>query len=105
MNKLESKVERDVHTWAETLMGVTSTKLVTPGETGWPDRIFWLPCYPLLIEFKQRGKRPEPKQGHVHELLENLGYEVQVHDHVDTALRAIRSALIKRGVECEWNGE
>lgn len=105
MNKLESNIEREVRTWAETLMGVTSTKLVTPGETGWPDRIFWLPCYPLLIEFKQAGKKPGPKQKHVHELLEGLGYEVQTHNNVDNALRAIRTALIKRGVNCEWNGD
>ena len=106
MKALESKIERDTWTRARDWMGVTSSKLVTPGETGWPDRIFWLPVgKPLLIEFKRPGETPRPKQDHIHANLRELGYPVLVCDNVLDALHAIRNALIERGVKCEWNGE
>lgn len=106
MPVLESKIERDTCARAAKLMGVIGTKLVAPGETGYPDRIFWLPVgRPLLIEFKRPGENARPKQVFIHEQLRGLGYEVQVHDNVNEALRAIRAALIQRGVKCEWNGE
>lgn len=104
MNHLESAIERSTWTRARDLMGVTSSKLVTPGETGFPDRIFWLPARPLCIEFKQEGKEARPKQKHIHGVLRGLGYEVQVHDNVELALMAIRAALIERGVQCQWQG-
>ena len=104
--KLESRIERDAWTRARDLMGVTSSKIVTPGETGWPDRLFWLPTgHPVLIEFKRPGEAPRPKQEHVHALLRDLGYPVYVCDSAIVALLIIRAGLIKRGIRCEWNGE
>ena len=102
MSHLESSIERTTCRRATELMGVTSSKLVTPGDTGYPDRIFWLPCSPIRIEFKQQGCVADPKQEFVHEMLRNLGYEVFVCDNVQGALAVIRHALSERGVECEW---
>jgi hypothetical protein len=104
MSKLESSIERKACKRAEDLMGVTSSKLVTPGEVGYPDRIVWLPISPIMIEFKKVGKDAEPRQHYIHEMLRNLGYEVFVVDNVMDALHIIRNALIERGIECEWNG-
>lgn len=90
----ESKVERPVCRVAEQELGVTQTKLVTPGDTGWPDRIFWLPGgRPFLIEFKAPGEEPTPLQQHRIGHLKKLGYDVEVHDDEDTALQAIRKRL------------
>jgi len=105
VSHLESSIEQRACEGAEKLMGVTSSKLVTPGDSGYPDRIFWLPPgKPVLIEFKQLGEDAKKNQKFVHKMLRDLGYEVYVCDNVQDALRIIRDALIRRGVQCEWNG-
>lgn len=75
-------------------LGVTSAKLTTPGRRGIPDRIFWLPGgKPLLIEFKRPGEQPRPLQSHIHALLKQLGYHVEVHDNEAEAFESVRRAL------------
>ena len=68
---------------------------MTPqGQTGYPDRMFLIPGgRPLLIEFKLPGEEPRAKQGHIHGVLKELGYNVQVHDDYDEAMKAIEEAV------------
>ena len=86
----ESKIEKKAKLLAFNELGIISSKLVTPGHTGFPDDIFWLPGgKPLLIEFKRPGEVPDPKQLHIHETLRNLNYLVQVHDNEIRAIQAV----------------
>lgn len=90
----ESSIERKTCKLALEQLGVRNVKLVTPGDTGWPDRIFWIPGgRPLLIEFKAPGEAPRPKQIYIHELLRQLGYNVEVHDDTDIAFQSIARAV------------
>lgn len=92
--KKESSVEREACSRAESELGVRNTKFVTPGDTGWPDRIFWIKGgRPLLIEFKRPGEEPRPKQEYNIGILKKLGYNVEVHDNVERALCSIARAL------------
>ncbi len=91
---LESKIERDACRAVLDELGVASTKLVTPGQRGFPDRIFWIPGgKPLLIEFKRPGEEPRKLQSHIHKMLSMLGYSVEVHDDIDAAVASVRKAL------------
>lgn len=75
-------------------LGVFSIKLTSPGTNGMPDRIFLIPGgKPLLIEFKDTGKEPEPLQTYTHNLLRQLGYNIEVHDNVIDAFNAVHKAL------------
>lgn len=75
-------------------LGIKGSKIKTPGDTSYPDRLFWLPGgKPLLIEFKVPGGDPEPKQDHIHDWLRELGYEVQVHDNAIDAFQATIDAV------------
>ena len=57
---------------------------------GWPDRLFlWQGGGVLFVEFKKPGEKPRPLQKHIHKLIENLGFKVQVHDDIDRAVEAI----------------
>lgn len=94
MRILESKIERDAVELVWRHLGIVGSKLVTPGDTGYPDRIFWLPAgKPLLIEFKKPGEEPEPKQEYIHDQLRKLGYIVEVHDNAVRAFQAVIQAL------------
>jgi hypothetical protein len=96
MRTLESKIERDTCGDALRKLRVPNMKMVhTGGETGWPDRCFFIKGgRPLFIEFKRPGEDTEPRQEYIHEMLRGLGYDVQVHDNKDKALEAIRSAKV-----------
>ena len=90
----ESKIERRACDRALDELGVTNSKLVTPGRTGFPDRIFYIPGgKPLLIEFKRPGEEPKPMQLYIHQLLRQLKYNVKVCDNVEDAVRYVREAL------------
>lgn len=90
----ESTIERKTCKLALEQLGVRNVKLVTPGDTGWPDRIFWIPGgRPLLIEFKAPGAAPRPKQLYIHELLRQLGYQIEVHDDPNIAIQSIARAV------------
>jgi len=87
--------ERKACKWALEERGVPNVKLLHPGgETGWPDRLFFIPGGRiLLIEFKEVGYEPEPRQVYVHNLLRALGYEVETCDSLAAAKEAIDRAL------------
>lgn len=90
----ETKIELDACRLIYQNLGIQGSKLKILGEDGYPDRIFWIPGgKPLLIEFKQPGEIPEPKQQHVHDFLISLGYNVQVHTSDVDAFQAVIEAL------------
>jgi hypothetical protein len=47
---------------------------------------------PLFIEFKRKGEEVKPHQLLIHDRLRYFGYEVQSHDTIAGAMRAIRKA-------------
>lgn len=95
VGRRESKVERAVCHKALNDLGVPNVKVIHPGgETGWPDRCFFLPGgKPLYIEFKWPGEEPDAKQVYIHKMLRELGYDVEWHDNEAEALAAIRARL------------
>lgn len=94
MRTLESKIEQKAVDLAWQHLGVIGSKLVTPGDTGYPDRIFWIPGgRPLLIEFKRPGGEVRSKQTYIHIQLIRLGYQVEVHDNAIRAFQAIIDAV------------
>jgi hypothetical protein len=75
---------------------VASIKLEPPkgSETGWPDRLFFIPGgRPFLLEFKERGYEPTAKQSYIHDMLEELGYDVAWTDDEEAALAAIQARV------------
>jgi hypothetical protein len=95
----ESFLERSVRDKALKRYGVASIKLEPPrgSETGWPDRMFLIPGgRPFLIEFKEVGYSPEPKQVHIHDMLEGLGYDVAWTDSEEAALEAIETRVQRK---------
>lgn len=81
-------------------LGVASVKLEPPlgSETGWPDRMFFMPGgKPFLLEFKEVGYTPDPKQIYIHTVLEGLGYDVAWTDEEEAALEAIKERLRGEG--------
>lgn len=94
MAGLETDLEERVCNDALRLYGVLNLKLNGRGNTGYPDRIFWIPGgEPLLIEFKLPDEDPRKRQNLVHAQLLYKGYDVQVHDTYEEAIAAIRKAL------------
>lgn len=88
----EKALERRVCDKALARLGVPSVKLEPPtgSETGWPDRLFFIPGgRAFLLEFKEVGYEPEPKQEYIHGMLEELGYDVAWTDDEEAALEAI----------------
>ena len=91
----ESVIERDSCEWIAKELGVHSVKFNTTGsDTGYPDRIFWIPGgQPLLIEFKKPGGQLSAKQKYQIERLEKLGYNVKVCTNARQAFKAAQEAL------------
>ena len=70
--------------------GIRATKLQGVGNRSQPDYIFWIKGgRPLLIEFKRPGEVPTPLQTHTLNEFFNDGYDVEVHDTNDSAIKAI----------------
>lgn len=87
---VESQIERNVCAYVFKHFGVVNIKLHV---AGWPDRLFLIPhAAPLFIEFKAPGEAPRKLQKHIHTLIKELGYNVQVHDNEQNAIEAIREA-------------
>jgi hypothetical protein len=89
-------LERRVCKKALALHGVASIKLAPPAgsETGWPDRLFFIPGgRPFLLEFKEVGYEPEKRQVYIHDMLEGLGYDVAWTDSEEAALEAIEARV------------
>lgn len=104
-NDLEADLENKVVKWAWTTYGILGSKLKILGETGYPDRVFWIPGgKPLLIEFKRPGEEPKVDQQRVHKMLLPLGYNLEVHKDYGTAIeaitRAVETALVSEN-QCE----
>jgi hypothetical protein len=69
-------------------------KLSAIGRRGWPDRVFfWEGGNVLFVEFKRPGEEPRKMQLYVHRILRKMGFEVQVHDDVDTAVEFIKARI------------
>lgn len=89
--QLEKVDERKTVEWAVS-QGILVTKLTIAGQTGWPDRCFWLPGgRPLLIEFKRVDEAPRQKQAYIHKQLRELGYDVETHDTKEDAIASIKT--------------
>lgn len=79
----------------ELLVPSIPLKLVRGSETGRPDDLFLIPHgRPLFIEFKWEAMELEPKQEYWKKILEDLGYDVQAHNSVEEALRAIAVEVV-----------
>ena len=97
--KAESSIEKSACAKAFQRYGVRSFKMNGPGRRGNPDRLFyWRERNLLFIEFKRPGEEPEPLQLHVHHILRDCGFQVEVCDNVEDALQHIRLA-VERGAD------
>lgn len=97
MRRLEKDIEGKVCRRAFSELGVRNIKVNTLTETGWPDRMFLIPGgRPLFIEFKRPGGVVEPKQLHIHGILQELDYSVVVCDNEEEAMQAIAQALRRK---------
>ena len=57
------------------------------GEAGWPDLSFWIKGgFVFLIEMKAPGKKLNPNQVQRHQELAQLGFDVSLHDDIDSAV-------------------
>lgn len=99
---LESQIESTVAARALSELGVFSIKIKAAQERGYPDRLFLIPNgVPLFIEFKRRGKKPEPYQTMIHKRLRHANYQVQVHDDIESAMQSIRAAMEASAVHAQ----
>jgi hypothetical protein len=70
---------------------------------GWPDMMVVWECGGVLfVEFKRPGEKPRRIQEHVHKLLRSLGFEVQVHDNIDTAVEQITGYIKTKAGARTW---
>lgn len=94
--RLEKHIEGEACRQVLVRFRVRSVKFTPAGVRGYPDRFFWIPGgRPLLIEFKRPGFPLEPLQVHRHEELKELGYDVETHETVEGAVRAVRRAVAR----------
>lgn len=91
---LETDIEQGACDLIWKHLGIIGSKLKILGDTGYPDRVFWMPGgRPFFIEFKRPGEDPSTKQLKIHKQLLNLGYRVQTHDNKIDAFQAIIDAV------------
>lgn len=96
MSRLEKEWEQDLCHDVLRDFGVPNKKINADrgGETGWPDRIFFIPGgSPLIIECKRDGKPTSAKQDYIINMLRGLGYDVEVYDNYEEAYGAIRARV------------
>jgi len=75
-------------------LGIKGYKLKIVGETGFPDRIFFIPGgRPYLAEYKLPGEPARAKQKYIHNMLTILGYKIGVFDNEYDAIQAIIQAV------------
>lgn len=99
---LEVAIEDAACTLCLEQLGVRSIKLNLTGNTGWPDRLFFIPGgRPLLIEFKQPGETPEPRQRLIHAFLSYNNYDIETHTTTQGAVQAV-TARLAAAVEAGW---
>ena len=92
--KPETKIELQACDLIFGNLGVGSLKLNVKANTGYPDRIFWVPGgKPLIIEFKTPDGELSPKQKYHIERLKKDGYNVEVCDDAIDAFHAAIKAV------------
>lgn len=64
-----------------------------------------LPIHPLWLEFKRKGERLRKLQVYRVKKLKELGYDVQVYDNAEEAIKAIKAALKERLVTARVSKE
>ena len=85
---LESKLESDLGKEVRKLGGM-SLKFVSPGMAGVPDRLILLPNgVSFFVEVKKPGEHLRPLQKKMKQIIEDLGYFVEVVDSPES-LRAL----------------
>lgn len=91
MKRLESYTENRVVAWAKK-RGLAQAKLRTPGQNGFPDRIFFVPGGKAVIwEAKRKGEKPRKLQRYVMNLLKTLDYDVFWSDNAEEAIAYLES--------------
>ena len=98
------KIENPTRGRALNELGVPSVKLNlrAGADTGMADTLYFIPGgRPLLHEYKWGTVAPEPKQVYTHMWLKKLGYDVQVHNSVESAFESIRQAVAAQTVHEE----
>jgi len=93
--RLESEVEKEVCRWAK-FRRILPVKFTPMGEAGWPDRVFLYAGRVAFIEFKQEGKKARPLQQHRIDTLRVMGFMVEVHDNVDSAIAFLDAVFFSR---------
>lgn len=94
----EKRIETNVNKKALQTLRVPNIplKLLLGAETGWPDRLYLLGCGQVLfVEYKDPDEgEVAPKQVYMITMLKEMGYNVQIHDNEQQALKAIESAKV-----------
>lgn len=92
---LEGYIQGKVVSWARHDLGILACKLATRAQRSFPDFIFFIPGgRPLCIEFKATGAKATQAQADIHQQLRAKGYDVETHDTIEGAKRAILEACI-----------
>ena len=92
--KPETKIELQACDLIYGNLGVGSLKLNVKANTGYPDRVFWVPGgKPLFIEFKTPDGELSEKQKYHIDRLRKDGYSVEVCDNAIDALYAAIKAV------------
>jgi hypothetical protein len=90
-NRTESAIEKTACRQIYAYFGVESLKLNVRSNTGYPDRIFFLPGgRPVFIEFKRPGGILSAKQRYQKKKLEGMGYPVFVAYSESQALHFVK---------------
>ena len=84
----ESEIEGRVNDKA-VKAGFLQTKMGGKSQNGWPDRIYLYRTYAFFIEFKAPGEKPTPLQAHIHLMLIQAGFKVEVVDNVERGVDVI----------------
>lgn len=91
--------ERDIEAYLRDrvkAVGGWAPKWTSPGNSGVPDRIVFLPGgHSVLVELKAPGEKPRPLQLNQHKRLRELGQDVRVIDskeQVDALLQELSEA-------------
>lgn len=78
MYREENRIERHLIRCVKERRGLCF-KLISPGNSGVPDRIVLLPNYvPLFIELKAPGQKPRPLQEAVMKMIQSTGCRCHV---------------------------
>jgi len=92
---IENEIRRRTYLLAESMgIKILFLKLSALGVRGMPDRVLlYRPRGVLFLELKKPGEVPGKMQVWMHGMLRELGFEVEVHDHVSSAMASIEAHL------------